>query len=57
MPVIPATWKVQVGGGWSNTRPYLNVIRVGGVVEVVECLPNKYKALTSNPRTRKNIFT
>jgi hypothetical protein len=29
-------------------------IMVGGVAQVIECLPGKYKALSSNPGTGKN---
>jgi hypothetical protein len=32
-----------------HNRPY----RAGGVVQVIECLPSKHKALSSNPSTTK----
>jgi hypothetical protein len=30
-------------------------MRVGGIVEVIECLPGKYKALSSDPTTFSQI--
>jgi hypothetical protein len=47
MPVIPATWEVEVGGSQSytrpgkRTRPYKKQIkakRAEGMVQVVDCL-------------------
>jgi hypothetical protein len=60
--VIPATQEVKVGGwrsevGWRGAggaecetlpKKYLKQKRAGGVSQVVECLSNKLKALSSN---------
>jgi hypothetical protein len=52
------------GGSWFEASPrqiipkthlkkYPTQIRAGGVTQVVECLPNKYEALSSNLGTAK----
>jgi hypothetical protein len=60
-PVLSATWEVEVGRSQSETslgkctRHYLiNKLRekrTGGLAKLVERLPSKYKALSSNPST------
>jgi hypothetical protein len=62
MLVIPATHMVQVGdhglrlAPGKSMRPYLkNKLkqkRVEGVAQVLDCLPSKWKALSSNPNIK-----
>jgi hypothetical protein len=58
MPVIPATQEAERGGSRSkaylgkSSRPYLKKVKVkntGIVAQLVEHLPSKCKALSSNP--------
>jgi hypothetical protein len=61
MPVIPAIWEVEVGGSWlmaspgKRRRPYMKnkpkAKRAGDVFQVIEHIPIKCKALSSNPST------
>jgi hypothetical protein len=62
MPVIPAIREAYVEGspfqaGWEKARQYLkNSLKqkgTGGMAQVVEYLPSKCKALSSNPNTRR----
>jgi hypothetical protein len=50
MSIIPAAWKVEVGGMQSERRHLKNKIkskRCWGVAKVVEYLPSKVEALSS----------
>jgi hypothetical protein len=39
--------------GWSTRKFAALKIRVGDVAQVIECLPSKQEALSSNPNTAK----
>jgi hypothetical protein len=64
MPVVPATWEAEVGRLWSKaslrkkqTLPeekQTKTKRDGVVTPVVDCLPQKCKALSLIPSTTKN---
>jgi hypothetical protein len=60
-PVIPATLEAEVGGSWFEAKLGIKALsekqteskRMGGVVQVVEYLPTKCKALCPIPNTTK----
>jgi hypothetical protein len=63
MPIIPATWEVEVGGSQSKASPgkverrlHLKIKhskRARDLTQVIEDLPSKPKALSSKPSTSK----
>jgi hypothetical protein len=62
--LISATWEVEIGGSRSKAYPrqkvqapiskVTKIKRAGDITQVVEQLPSKHKALSSNPSTGKN---
>jgi hypothetical protein len=64
---IPATQEAQGGGSWGRHQkkkkkkvtPYLRdnlkAKKAEGMSQVVECLPSKYKVLSSSPRTTRKL--
>jgi hypothetical protein len=61
---IPATQEAQGGGSWGRQQkkkvtPYLRdnlkAKKAEGMSQVVECLPSKYKVLSSSPRTTRKL--
>jgi hypothetical protein len=60
VPLFPVIWEVEIEGtlsrsAWAKTKDSIRKItkqkRTGGMIQVVECMPSKCEALSSNPHT------
>jgi hypothetical protein len=51
--MIQGQSQAKSGRSYQKKKKNLKAKRAGGVTQVVQCLPSKCKALSSNPKTTK----